>query len=109
MATVVALDPPPDVVLCTGDLVNDGTDEQYAHLRRLLEPIEAPIRLVCGNHDDRAALRDPFGEIRTIAFHLLELLGRRPVTAVILMRDDSARLVELVNARHPLAHRRPAS
>jgi 3',5'-cyclic AMP phosphodiesterase CpdA len=58
--TVAALDPAPDLVLCTGDLVNDGQVEQYEHLRRLLAPLAMPVRLLCGNHDDRRALRQVF-------------------------------------------------
>jgi Icc protein len=54
------LDPVPDVVLATGDLVNDGTVAQYEHLRQLLDPLRPPLRLVPGNHDDRAAMRAVF-------------------------------------------------
>ncbi len=55
-----ALVPAPDVVLATGDLVNDGTVAQYEHLRQLLAPLQPPVRLVPGNHDERAAMRAVF-------------------------------------------------
>jgi Icc protein len=48
---VNALDPAPDLVLLTGDLVNDGTPAQYEHLMELLEPLAAPLHLLPGNHD----------------------------------------------------------
>ena len=54
------LDPQPDLVLLTGDLVNEGRPEEYEHLRELLEPLRAPFHLVPGNHDLTAALRAAF-------------------------------------------------
>jgi 3',5'-cyclic-AMP phosphodiesterase len=55
-----ALLPRPDVVLMTGDLVDQGDPEQYAHLKTLLAPLQIPYYLMVGNHDDRTALRDAF-------------------------------------------------
>jgi Icc protein len=54
------LSPAPDLVLATGDLVNDGTPQQYAHLRRLLEPLQLPLAVIPGNHDARGPLRRAF-------------------------------------------------
>ena len=47
----------PDLILMTGDLVNDGQSEQYAHLRSLIQSVDVPVILVAGNHDDRSSLR----------------------------------------------------
>jgi Icc protein len=55
-----ALDPRPDIVLATGDLANDGTASEYQHVRELLAPLQPPVWLLPGNHDDRAALRAAF-------------------------------------------------
>lgn len=85
--TITALHPAPDLVLCTGDLVNDGTDEQYRHLRHLLKPIAAPLRLVCGNHDDRAAMR------RVFADHTY--LGREGPCAYVVDELEPLRLIVL--------------
>jgi Icc protein len=62
------MDPIPDLVLITGDLVNDGGAAQYEHLAELLDPLVAPLHLMPGNHDrndhlvaafpDRVHLRD---------------------------------------------------
>ena len=60
VAHVNGLDPQPDLVLLTGDLVNEGKPEEYAHLRRLLEPLRAPYHLVPGNHDLTPELRAAF-------------------------------------------------
>lgn len=52
--------PRPDVVVATGDLTDDGTPTQYAVLRELLAPLDVPLYLVPGNHDERAPLVDAF-------------------------------------------------
>lgn len=56
------LDPRPDLVLVTGDLVNDGRPEQYEHLREILGRLEVPLRLMPGNHDDADQLARSFPE-----------------------------------------------
>jgi 3',5'-cyclic AMP phosphodiesterase CpdA len=60
VAHVAALAPVPDCVLMTGDLVESGAPEEYAVLRELLAPLEAPVYLLPGNHDGREALRAAF-------------------------------------------------
>ncbi|MEX3957920.1 phosphodiesterase [Trinickia sp. EG282A] len=62
IARLNALEPRPDAVVITGDLVDYGTAEEYQHLRGLLAPLAIPYYLLVGNHDDRGALRDAFGE-----------------------------------------------
>ena len=54
------LDPQPDLVLLTGDLVNEGRPAQYDNLRSILEGLEAPFHLVPGNHDLTEDLREAF-------------------------------------------------
>jgi 3',5'-cyclic AMP phosphodiesterase CpdA len=54
------LDPQPDMILATGDLVDGGRAEQYDELAALVAPLRAPLHLLPGNHDDRAALRAAF-------------------------------------------------
>ena len=62
VAALNALKPRPDVVIMTGDLVDQGDPEQYAHLKTLLAPLEIPYYLLVGNHDDRTALREAFSD-----------------------------------------------
>jgi 3',5'-cyclic AMP phosphodiesterase CpdA len=57
VAAVRALDPAPAAVVVTGDLADHGADSEYEQLLGLLEPLEVPVHLLVGNHDDRAALR----------------------------------------------------
>lgn len=60
---VNALDPQPDVVVMSGDLVDSGRREDYEHLRRLLAPLRAPVHLLPGNHDKREPLCEVFGDL----------------------------------------------
>jgi 3',5'-cyclic AMP phosphodiesterase CpdA len=62
VAHLNALDPRPDVVIASGDLVEGGKPEEYAYLERLLAPLEMPIHLIPGNHDARDALREVFAD-----------------------------------------------
>lgn len=59
--SVRAVRPQPDAVLVTGDLADHATDEEYEQVRELLAPLEAPLYVLPGNHDDRGALRRHFG------------------------------------------------
>ncbi|WP_144146021.1 phosphodiesterase [Paraburkholderia sp. BCC1884] len=62
IAALNALNPRPDAVIMTGDLVDQGDPEQYEHLKTLLAPLDIPYFLLVGNHDDRAALRAAFAD-----------------------------------------------
>jgi Icc protein len=59
--SVRSMRPHPDAVLLSGDLADNGTDAEYEQLRDLLAPLEAPLYILPGNHDDRRALRRHFG------------------------------------------------
>lgn len=52
----------PDIVLMTGDLVDAGRPEEYDVLRRLIAPLDMPIFVIPGNHDERGALREAFAD-----------------------------------------------
>lgn len=56
------LDPQPDIVLLTGDLVDEGSDAEYGRLRHALAPLNQPLYVIPGNHDDRAAMRRAFAD-----------------------------------------------
>lgn len=58
--TLNGLSPRPDLVVITGDLVDHGTDEEYAHLTSLLAPLLIPVVGVPGNHDVREPMRRAF-------------------------------------------------
>ena len=62
VARLASLDPRPDAVIATGDLVDGGSVEEYRLLAELLAPLGLPLYLVPGNHDRRAGLRAVFGD-----------------------------------------------
>jgi 3',5'-cyclic AMP phosphodiesterase CpdA len=50
---VRALEPNPDAVLISGDLADHALDVEYEQVRQLLAPLQAPLSVWPGNHDDR--------------------------------------------------------
>lgn len=51
---------PVDAVVVSGDLSDSGSEEDYLLARRLLDPLDAPIHVLPGNHDLRAPMRRAF-------------------------------------------------
>jgi 3',5'-cyclic-AMP phosphodiesterase len=52
--------PRPQLVVASGDLVDTPEEAEYAHLRRLLAPLQIPLAVIPGNHDARGLLRAAF-------------------------------------------------
>lgn len=50
----------PDLVVHTGDVVDGGGAAQYGAAAEILGGLAAPLRLIPGNHDDRARMRAAF-------------------------------------------------
>ena len=55
-----ALHPSADLVLLTGDIVDEGQPSEYRMACELLADIKVPVRIIPGNHDERSALRAAF-------------------------------------------------
>jgi 3',5'-cyclic-AMP phosphodiesterase len=83
-----SLQPRPDAVMVSGDLADHGAADEYAQVRELLAPLDAPTYVLPGNHDDRAALRRAFE---------LSGTGAEPVQYSVDL--DSLRLVVLDSLR----------
>jgi 3',5'-cyclic AMP phosphodiesterase CpdA len=86
VAHLNALDPRPDLVLATGDLVDLGSDDDYGVLRELLAPLAMPIFPIPGNHDERGALRRAFRGVP---------LGGEPDWIQYAVEDWPVRLIAL--------------
>jgi 3',5'-cyclic AMP phosphodiesterase CpdA len=51
----------PDVVIVSGDLVENAEDAEYEQFQEALRPLDVPVHVLPGNHDDREALHRHFG------------------------------------------------
>lgn len=60
VADINSLDPQPDVVIHTGDLVHNGNPDAYAAAKRILSEFRPPLHVTAGNRDERRALRTVF-------------------------------------------------
>ena len=60
VAEVSQLEPRPDIIVLTGDLVATGEPPEYEYLRQILAPLPMPFFVIPGNHDAREPLRAAF-------------------------------------------------
>jgi 3',5'-cyclic-AMP phosphodiesterase len=60
VASLLQQNPLPVAIVATGDLVDGGHAEEYAHLQEILSPLGLPCYVVAGNHDERHSLRQAF-------------------------------------------------
>jgi 3',5'-cyclic-AMP phosphodiesterase len=60
IADINALDPAPDVIFHTGDIVHNGRQDEYAEAVRIFAKANAPVYVIPGNKDDRVSLRAAF-------------------------------------------------
>jgi 3',5'-cyclic AMP phosphodiesterase CpdA len=57
VATLNQFTPKPDLVVISGDLADTPRAEEYAHLKRLLGPLNIAFAGIPGNHDQRDMMR----------------------------------------------------
>lgn len=60
IAHISALDPLPDAIVHTGDIVHTGQPGEYARAAAILANARSPIYVLAGNKDDRVKLRGAF-------------------------------------------------
>src|SRR5690349_11739516 len=58
--SILLLQPRPELVVASGDLVNTGAAQEYRRLRDILAALPMPVYLMPGNHDEHSALRAEF-------------------------------------------------
>ncbi len=57
VASILETEERPDLVVATGDLVHDGSEEGYMRLAQVVAKLDAPLAVLPGNHDDPTAMR----------------------------------------------------
>ncbi len=62
IASLHALQVSPDLLVLSGDLVNEGTEPEYVRLRAFLAELRIPWCLMPGNHDRRQPMRRVFAD-----------------------------------------------
>ncbi|WP_437609256.1 phosphodiesterase [Erwinia sp. V71] len=62
ITTLNNLNPRPDIVVITGDLVDFGREDEYQTLRDALQALAIPYYVMAGNHDDRQQLKAAFAD-----------------------------------------------
>jgi 3',5'-cyclic-AMP phosphodiesterase len=60
IADINTLDPAPDVIVHTGDIVHNGRADEYAQAAAVLASARAPVYVLPGNKDERINLRAAF-------------------------------------------------
>lgn len=120
IADINALDPAPDVIVHTGDIVHNGRRDEYAQVVALLATARAPAYVLAGNKDNRANLRQAFSAYGYIAPHsdfIDYAIEDYPVRLIALdtlssrsnkgdfCRERIRRLIDLIDAetRKPIA------
>ena len=59
---VNSMQPQPDLVMITGDLVEHPGEDSYGNFASLIKPLRAPVYLLPGNHDDPQVMLEMFGD-----------------------------------------------
>lgn len=67
VADINALDPAPDVIVHTGDIVHNGRKDEYAQAAATLANACSPVYVVAGNKDNRTNLCETFSAIGYLA------------------------------------------
>ena len=60
VADINELNPLPDAIVHTGDIVHNGRQDEYAQAAAILAKARAPVYVLAGNKDNRANLRQAF-------------------------------------------------
>lgn len=91
---LLALDPRPDVVLATGDLVDTGSAGDYDQLLDVLAPLPMPVLPIPGNHDHGDGMRAAFPAVaqRIDAPHFHYAIDDFPVRLVAVDTTEARRV-----------------
>jgi len=66
IADINTLDPAPDVIVHTGDIVHNGRQDEYARASEILAKATAPVFVIPGNKDERENLKAAFPDVAAL-------------------------------------------
>ena len=85
IATLLALNPQPSLLLATGDLTEHGTVAAYQTLKSVTDRLPFPVHFALGNHDVRANFRAVFPDVPvTDTGHVQYAVVHGPLRFVVL-------------------------
>ena len=84
LAALIALDPRPDLMLATGDLVDRGDIDSYRRLREAFSGLPFPVYFALGNHDIRRNFAQVFPETALHDGFLQYVIETGPLRLVVL-------------------------
>ena len=84
LAALTALDPLPDLMLATGDLVDRGDVDSYLRLREAFAGLPFPVHYALGNHDVRRNFVEVFPEVALTDGFLQYTIEDGPVRLVVI-------------------------
>nr|WP_310522582.1 metallophosphoesterase [Polymorphobacter sp.] len=84
IATLLAMDPRPDVLLATGDLTETGSITSYRTLKAICDELPFPVLPALGNHDNRANFCTVFGDVPVVDGFVQYVAEAGPMRIVVL-------------------------
>ncbi|PZN97585.1 MAG: phosphodiesterase [Alphaproteobacteria bacterium] len=92
LASLLALDPRPDLLLASGDLTEAGTLSSYRTLKSLCDDLPFPVLPALGNHDDRTNFCSVFSDVPLMAGgHVQYCHDAGPLRIVVLDTLEAGR------------------
>lgn len=87
IADINALDPQPDLIVHTGDIVHNGLAKEYMKVREIIADAKAPLYAMVGNKDNRTRMSEAFfadGYLSQATEFIEYSLNEWPVRLVLL-------------------------
>ncbi len=91
LATLVRLQPPPDLLLATGDLTEEGTVASYQTLKAIFDALPFPVLAAVGNHDRRDNFLAVFGDVETNGGYVQYAGDHGPLRIIVLDTVEEGR------------------
>lgn len=103
---------PADLIILTGDLVHDISEQGYKRLHQLLSSLETPVLVLPGNHDDPAIMNTIFtgntctaGKYKQIGnWQFILLDSRKPGAEFGLLSETELDHLKTCLEEHPKHH-----